>query len=112
MVPRLREEPCSGGRRELAMNLEFTAEENAFREELQAFIASNYPPDLRAKQDTGKPLTKDDYLAWHKVLARKGWVAPSWPKEYGGTDWTPTQRYIWSEELARADCLPLLPFGL
>jgi len=94
------------------MNLEFTAEENAFREELRAFIEANYPPALRAKQNARKSLTREDYLAWHKVLARQGWVAPSWPKEYGGTDWTPTQRYIWSEELARADCLPLLPFGL
>src|SRR5205809_1066879 len=65
-----------------------------------------------AAQDSGQPLTKDQYLSWHKVLARKGWVAPSWPKEHGGTGWTPTQKYIWSEELARADALPVLPFGV
>jgi alkylation response protein AidB-like acyl-CoA dehydrogenase len=94
------------------MNLDFTPEENAFREEVRAFIAQNYPKDLRAAQDSGQPLTKEQYLSWHKVLAKKGWVAPSWPKEFGGTGWTPTQKYIWSEELARADTLNLLPFGL
>jgi alkylation response protein AidB-like acyl-CoA dehydrogenase len=94
------------------MNLDFTPEENAFREEVRAFIKANYPATLRAKQDAHEPLSKEDYLSWHKVLAKKGWVAPSWPTEHGGTGWTPTQKYIWSEELARADALPVLPFGV
>ena len=85
------------------MNLDFSPEENAFRAEVRAFIAQNYPADLRAAQDSGRPLTKDEYLSWHKVLAKKGWVAPSWPVEFGGTGWTPTQKYIWSEESARAE---------
>ncbi|HMP61944.1 MAG TPA: acyl-CoA dehydrogenase family protein, partial [Phenylobacterium sp.] len=78
----------------------------------RAFIAENYPKALRAKQESGEPLAKEDYLAWHKVLAKKGWVAPSWPVEHGGTGWTPTQKYIWSEEQARADTLAVLPFGV
>ena len=94
------------------MNLDFTPEENAFRDEVRAFIKENYPADLRKAQDEGRSLTKDEYLLWHKVLAKKGWVAPGWPKELGGTGWTPTQKYIWSEETARADCLPILPFGM
>jgi alkylation response protein AidB-like acyl-CoA dehydrogenase len=98
--------------RERAMNLDFSPEENAFRAEVRAFIKDNYPADLRAAQDAGGPLSKDQYLSWHKVLAKKGWVAPSWPKEFGGTDWTPTQKYIWSEESARAETLPPLPFGV
>ena len=94
------------------MNLDFTPEENAFRAEVRAFIAENYPPELRAAQDAGRPLTKAEYLMWHKVLAKKGWVAPSWPKALGGTDWTPTQKYSWSEESARAETLAPLPFGI
>ncbi|MFC3079572.1 acyl-CoA dehydrogenase family protein [Phenylobacterium terrae] len=94
------------------MNLDYSAEDLAFRDEVRAFIAENYPADLRRKQDAREPLTKEDQLSWHKVLAKKGWVAPGWPKELGGTGWTPTQKYIWNEELARADCLPTLPFGL
>jgi alkylation response protein AidB-like acyl-CoA dehydrogenase len=94
------------------MNLDFSPEENAFRAEARAFIEESYPRELRARQEARAPLGRDDYLSWHRVLAQKGWVAPSWPKELGGTGWTPTQKYIWSEESARADCLTLLPFGL
>ena len=94
------------------MNLDFTPEETAFRAEVRAFIKDNYPAALRAKQDSGETLTKDDMLSWHKVLARKGWVAPSWPTQFGGTGWTPTQKYIWSEEQALADTQGILPFGI
>ncbi len=94
------------------MNLDFSAEDLAFRDEVRSFIADNYPASLRGKQDEGDELAKEDFLSWHKVLAKKGWVAPAWPVEYGGTGWTSTQRYIWSEETARADCIRLMPFGL
>ena len=94
------------------MDLEFSAEDLAFRDEVRTFIAESYPASLRGKQDEGEELAKDDFLAWHRVLHKKGWVAPAWPVEYGGTGWTSTQRYIWSEETARADCIRLLPFGL
>ena len=94
------------------MNLDFSPEENAFRQEVRAFIAENYPADLRGKQDEGEEMSKADFLSWHKILAKKGWVAPSWPTELGGTGWTSTQKYIWSEEQARADTIPILPFGI
>ncbi len=94
------------------MNLDFSAKDIAFRDEVRAFIAENYPSTLRGKQDEGDELSKEDFLSWHKVLAKKGWVAPAWPVEYGGTGWSQTQRYIWSEETARADCIRLMPFGL
>jgi len=94
------------------MNLDFTPQEQAFREEARRFIAENYPAELRKAQDEHQELNREQCLMWHKVLAKKGWVAPSWPVEHGGTDWTPTQRYIWVQELARADALSLAPFGL
>ncbi|WP_225206564.1 acyl-CoA dehydrogenase family protein [Novosphingobium huizhouense] len=94
------------------MDLEFSAEEIAFRDEVRAFIAENYPAELRGKQDEGDDLTKEDFLSWHRVLAKKGWIAPAWPVEYGGPGWTATQRYIWSEETARADCIRIMPFGI
>ncbi|MBK8375342.1 MAG: acyl-CoA dehydrogenase family protein [Sphingomonadales bacterium] len=94
------------------MDLAFSPEHLAFQQDVRTFIAENYPEQLRAKQDDGDELAKEDFLAWHKVLYKKGWVAPAWPVEYGGTGWTPTQRFIWSEETARADCIRLLPFGL
>jgi alkylation response protein AidB-like acyl-CoA dehydrogenase len=94
------------------MDLEFSPADIAFREEARAFIAENYPEHLRSKQDEGEEMAKEDFLSWHRVLAKKGWVAPAWPKEYGGPGWTTVQRYIWSEELARADTIPIMPFGI
>ena len=94
------------------MDLDFSPEDLAFRDEVRTFIAENYPKQLRGKQDEGDELSKEDFLSWHKVLHKKGWVAPAWPVEYGGTGWTVTQRFIWSEETARADCIRLMPFGL
>ena len=94
------------------MNLDFSPEDNAFRDEVRAFLTENYPQALREKQGGEEALSKDDYFSWHRILAKKGWAVPSWPVEWGGTGWTPTQKYIWSEEQARADTLPILPFGV
>ncbi|MFZ4122446.1 MAG: acyl-CoA dehydrogenase family protein [Caulobacterales bacterium] len=93
------------------MNLEFSADEVAFQEEVRTFIAQNYPKSLRGKA-TREDLSREDFLAWHKILGQKGWVAPAWPVQYGGPGWSPTQRYIFAEELARAETVPILPFGI
>ena len=93
------------------MDMEFNAQDLAFRDEVRAFIAENHP-DMSAKKDAGEEMSKEDFLSWHRILHAKGWVAPAWPVEYGGTGWTPTQKYIWSEETARAECIRLMPFGL
>ena len=93
------------------MNLEFSPEERAFQEEVRTFIAENYPDRLKGLGHR-EDLDREDFLAWHKILGQKGWSAPAWPKEYGGTGWTSTQRYIWSEENARAETVMPLPFGV
>jgi hypothetical protein len=93
------------------MNLEFSPEEIAFRAEVRAFIEENYPEELK-EIGSREDLTRDQFLAWHKVLGKKGWAAPAWPEKYGGTGWTSTQRYIWSEENARVDAMMPLPFGV
>ena len=95
------------------MDLTFSPEEEAFRAEVRAFIAdakSRLPKNMGAPEAATR--TKDDYLAWHKLLYKQGWVAPAWPKEYGGTGWTVTQRYIFNEECAQAETPTTLPFGL
>ncbi len=94
------------------MDLDFSAEDKVFREEVRGFLTQNYPAELRAKQQNEEALTKEDYFSWHRILAKKGWAAPAWPVEWGGTAWSPTQKYIWSEELAKAEALPVLPFGV
>ncbi|MCR9269483.1 MAG: acyl-CoA dehydrogenase family protein [Henriciella sp.] len=93
------------------MNLEFSPEEVAFRAEVRAFIEENYPEELKGV-GSREDLSRDEFLAWHKVLGKKGWAAPAWPEKYGGTGWTSTQRYIWSEENARVDAMMPLPFGV
>jgi alkylation response protein AidB-like acyl-CoA dehydrogenase len=95
----------------LIMDLNFSPEEIAFRDEVRAFIEANYPKHLKGKV-LREDLSKEDFLAWHKILGKKGWSAPAWPKEYGGTGWTATQRYIWLEENARGETIPPLPFGV
>jgi len=96
------------------MDLTFSPAEEAFRAEVRAFIAE--AKTKLPKTDVGAPeaatRTKEDYLAWHKLLYKKGWVAPLWPKEYGGPGWSVTQRYIFGEECAKAETPATLPFGL
>ena len=94
------------------MDLNFSAEDVAFRDEVRSFIADNYPAGLKSKSEEGEELSKADFLSWHKILAAKGWAGIAWPVEYGGTGWTSVQRYIFAEESARADAMRLLPFGL
>jgi alkylation response protein AidB-like acyl-CoA dehydrogenase len=94
------------------MDLNYSAEEAAFREEVRSWLNANLPDDLRRKVADYEHLSKDDLLRWHKILAKKGWVAPAWPKEWGGTGWNVVQRYIFEEELGYAGSPMLIPFGL
>jgi len=94
------------------MDLNYSPEEAAFRDEVRAWIGANLPDELRDKVLGYRELTKDDLLRWHKTLAKKGWIAPHWPKEWGGTDWTVVQRYIFEEECGAAGCPPIVPFGV
>ena len=94
------------------MDLNYSADEAAFRDEVRGWIAQNVDPAAQAKVLGYRELSKDDLLNWHKKLAAKGWVAPGWPKEWGGTDWTVVQRYIFEEECGAAGCPPIVPFGV
>ncbi|MFA5123605.1 acyl-CoA dehydrogenase family protein [Zavarzinia sp.] len=94
------------------MDLSFSAADLAFQREVREFIAANYPADIKARFDAGLEPRKDDFVRWQKILYQKGWVAPGWPKEYGGTGWTATQKYIFQEELGAANTPGIIPFGL
>ena len=93
------------------MDLNYSPEELAFRDEVRGWLADNVPADLRQKVLDYEELGKADLVRWHKILAKKGWLAPTWPKEWGGTDWDATQRYIFEEEYALAGAPPIAPFG-
>ena len=96
------------------MNLSFTQEEEVFREQVRDFLADHLTPSLRAyaRRMTSVYATKEVALEWQAILVKQGWAAPSWPVEYGGTDWTPAQRYIYDVEMARAGAPPLSPMGI
>jgi alkylation response protein AidB-like acyl-CoA dehydrogenase len=94
------------------MDLNYSQEESAFRDEVRGWLKANLPQDLRDKIANYDELSREDLLRWHKILAKKGWVAPSWPKEFGGTSWNVVQRYIFEEECGFAGTPPLIPFGL
>ena len=94
------------------MDLNYSVEELAFRDEVRDWLQANLPNDLRKKVIDYQELSRDDLLGWHRILAKKGWIAPEWPVEWGGKDWTVVQRYIFEEECAFAGCPPLIPFGL
>ena len=95
-----------------AMEPRLSEADEAFRQEVRTFIADNLPADIKRKVETGRRLGKPDYVTWQKLLHAKGWIAPGWPVEYGGTGWTPIQKYIFEEELAMGSTPGIIPFGL
>jgi alkylation response protein AidB-like acyl-CoA dehydrogenase len=96
------------------MDLTLSREDEDFRAEVRHFLDENLTQDLR---EAGRKTTGvfADYAAgmrWHRILARRGWSAPTWPKEYGGTGWSATQRYIFSRECIAADAPRIFAMGL
>ena len=94
------------------MDLRFTPEELAFRDEVRTFMRTALPADIRSKLVEGRRLKKDDLVVWQRILNAKGWAVPHWPAEWGGRNWTPTQHYIFLEEMQQAPAPPPLAFGV
>ena len=96
------------------MNISFSDVHEAFREEVQTFLNASLTDELRTAQRfcPGMFLDYEHNIRWHKILFEKGWIAPSWPKQYGGTGWDLTQKYIWSTETTLAGAPSLAPMGL
>src|ERR1700681_2149203 len=93
------------------MELALSPEDAAFRDGGRAFIAGNYPREMRVPNPE-TDLTKQQMLLWHRILHQKGWIAPLWPKEYGGPGWSITRRFIFEQETTRAGTMPPLPFSV
>lgn len=96
------------------MNLNLAPEDHAFREEVRAFLAEAFTPDLRARarKQAGVWADMDLALAWHKKLHARGWIAPAWPAEHGGCGWSDVQRWIWDSECAAAGTPSVPVMGL
>ena len=96
------------------MDLALSAADQSFRDEVRGFLDEHLTEDLReAGRKTGGVFAEFEAgRRWHRVLAKKGWSAASWPKEYGGTGWNATQRYIFSRECTAADAPRIFSMGL
>ena len=96
------------------MDLNFAPEDIAFREEVRAFIAEAFDDDMRAKlaQSKNNHLDKAAQIRWLKRLGAKGWIAPDWPLEYGGTGWGLGQKYVFDMEMALAGAPSTSNMGL
>ena len=95
------------------MHLRLREADLAFQSDVRAFIDRHWPESLR---DDAMSLEFSGEMTpaqrrWFDALAAQGWSVPSWPVEFGGTGWSPTQHYIWDRETARANCPPMSPFG-
>jgi alkylation response protein AidB-like acyl-CoA dehydrogenase len=96
------------------MQLALSKDDQAFVDEVRAFLAEKLTPDLReaGKRAGGVFAEFEAGHRWHRILAEKGWIAPNWPKEYGGTGWSAIQRYIFAEESVRANAPRIFFMGV
>jgi alkylation response protein AidB-like acyl-CoA dehydrogenase len=94
------------------MDLNFTPAELAFRDEVRQFMRDQLPHDIAHRVKNGLATHADDYTRWQKILYRRGWGAPGWPKQFGGPGWGPVEMHIFDEEAAAAGAPRTLPFGL
>ncbi|WEF32883.1 acyl-CoA dehydrogenase family protein [Pseudoduganella chitinolytica] len=94
------------------MDLNFTPEEERFRDEVRTFLAERLPARLSDKVASGKHLSKANMEEWHAILNARGWLANHWPTEYGGPGWTAVEKFIFENECALANTPRIVPFGV
>lgn len=96
------------------MDIRFDPQDEAFRAEVKTFLDEKLTPDMReaSKRTTTVFADKELAMRWQEILVEKGWAVPAWPLEHGGIQWTPNQKYIFGEELAKARAPGLIPLGL
>ncbi|AWB32824.1 acyl-CoA dehydrogenase family protein [Orrella marina] len=83
-----------------------------FREEVESFVRENCPADIRQIVKDGRKMHREPWARWQAILFQKGWGAPNWPIEHGGTGWDTLQQAIFNEVLAENDCPPQYHHGL
>ncbi|MEY2619364.1 MAG: hypothetical protein RL522_2366 [Pseudomonadota bacterium] len=94
------------------MKLQFSAADEAFRQEVRAFIQTHLPADIRRKVELGLRLEHADYVTWFRILETRGWLTPGWPREHGGPGWNAVQRYIFDEETLLANAPRIIAAGI
>lgn len=93
------------------MDIQYSDQDLAFREEVRTFLSENFSDELATRIASAKTL-REATVEWQKKLHAKGWIAPGWPVEYGGTGWTPTQAFIYEQERSALGIPDNVPFGL
>jgi len=93
------------------MDLNFTAEELAFRQDIKQWVLENLPADIAHKVHNSLRLTRDDMQRWAKILGKKGWLGWGWPQQFGGPGWNAIQKHLFEEEMALAGAPRVVPFG-
>jgi alkylation response protein AidB-like acyl-CoA dehydrogenase len=100
--------------REKIVDIALAPQDLAFRDEVRRFLDEKFTAELReeASRQSGVFAEAGLNRKWHRILFEKGWIAPSWPQRYGGTGWTPVQRYLFDNECAEAGTPSLPAMGL
>lgn len=93
------------------MRFDLTTEQQAFKDEVDAFLAEQLPASVAAKVKRGAGVSKEELTQWTRTLNAKGWAAPAWPVEHGGTGWNLVQRHIFDVACRAAHAPPLSGFG-
>jgi len=93
------------------MDLNFTADELAFREEIRDWVSHHLPKVTSHKVHHALRLSREDQQGWQKILGKKGWLTYNWPTQFGGPGWNSVQKHLFEEECARAGAPRILPFG-
>ena len=93
------------------MDLTFTSEEIAFRDEARRFFREEFPAAIREKIAAGHPLSRDEIVLSQRTLNARGWAVPNWPVAWGGQDWSSVQVYLYQDEMQQANVPAPLAFN-
>ncbi len=93
------------------MQTHFSDDDLTFRDEVREFFSENFTAELGERIGDMKTY-REAIIEWQKILHQKGWIAPSWPVEHGGTGWSDTQKFIYENVRAGMGVPDVNPFGL
>ncbi|MFP6749656.1 MAG: acyl-CoA dehydrogenase family protein [Alphaproteobacteria bacterium] len=96
------------------MDVNATAADMAFRDEVRAFFDDKLTPDMREASNLTSGVFAEMEIGrrWHQTLYQQGWIAPAWPEDHGAAAWSPMQRYIYDSEAGAAGVPRLFSMGL
>lgn len=94
------------------MNISYSTELEEFASSVREFVNAHLSPITKRRVCTGQPLTLKDQMDWQDALARRGWLAGFWPKQFGGCGWDVIHNYVFRYETAYIGAPRILPFGV